>query len=143
MKKIYSRVNMRRFWAMMVFGFLYFIIGVLSWIFEESSGFLLNTFYIPFGLFYMGYYYYLFKNNKLRSMIAWDGEKIMLQTMNHKPITFTHAKIKTLTITSNNLIVNAGRGDGEIIEIKDFTKSDIQLLHTTFEDFTTQNLAIA
>lgn len=143
MTTIYSKVIKRKFYSMMVLGAIYLILGVLPWLAEDGSYPISSFAYIPLGIIGVSYNFYLLKTNKLRNTISWNDDEITLKGIHSKPIIYKIDNIKTLSITDSNIIINSGLGDGEMLEIIDFKESDIQLLKSTFGEFTTQKRAVA
>ena len=113
--QIMGRTNSKQSYVYIILGTLFICIHLYELIFENRNKFL-ATFQLIIGFSWLGFGIYLLRNNTIK--IVWEHTKLTLKYPGKKTVEFMAAQIKTFTVTQNNLIVNAGKANGEMIEIK-------------------------
>ena len=80
-------------------------------------------------LTFVGYQIY---TNSLFSVIKWDNHKLTLKAPEQKQIVFTRNAIKSIKLTDKSLTINAGMGNGEMLDLNYFKPEDLEFFKSDF-----------
>lgn len=119
--------------SLFMMGGLYFFLGIVSIVFDGSPSWS-SWLYVILGLTMLGLVLYKMKKGKFYSHISWDDQELILHYIEGKPLHFALSDIKTIRITDKSLTINAGMGNGEMIDLTEFEEKDKTLLKQTFEE---------
>ena len=128
MQVIQGRINRKKAGLWIILGTLFIAINFYMLICETSNK-ITSVFQLIIGFCWVGYGIYQLKNDAIK--IKWDHHKLTIKYLDRKPIVYNAKEITSFVVTRNNLIVNSGKANGEMIEIKFFNskqKQELQLL---------------
>jgi len=75
---------------------------------------------------------YQLYSRALFSEIGWDEEVLFIRRISEKPVFFKRKDIKTTKLTDKSLTINAGMGDGQLIDLDYFKKKDLAFFKQDF-----------
>ncbi|RXG16097.1 hypothetical protein DSM03_103283 [Leeuwenhoekiella aestuarii] len=130
MKKITSKLHKKQRNYLLVFGVLYVVIGLIPQFTEDNS--ILNWWYLVVGISMLGMLGYQLYSNSLFSVIKWDDQNLMLKAPEQKPIVFNRNAIKSIKLTDKSLTINAGMGNGEMLDLNYFKAEDLRYFKNDF-----------
>ncbi|MAW94844.1 MULTISPECIES: hypothetical protein [unclassified Leeuwenhoekiella] len=130
MKRITSRLHKKQRNAILFFGLSYVTVGGIDFLINGSAT--LRWFYILTGLFMLAVLSYQLYSRALFSEIGWDEEVLFIRRISEKPVFFKRKDIKTIKLTDKSLTINAGMGDGELIDLDYFKKKDLAFFKQDF-----------
>ena len=130
MKTITSKLHKKQRNAMLIYGSFYLIFGLAQLFFESGDFF--NWGYAIIGVLMLGFLGYQLYNKSLFSVITWDDQKLTLKVPEQKPIVFNRNAIKSIKLTDKSLTVNAGMGNGEMLDLNYFKTEDLAYFKNDF-----------
>ena len=142
MATITSKLHRRQRNYLFFFGLLYLVFGVVERYVDSESG-SLNMWYIFMGVLMLSVLGYQIYNKRLFSVIKWDSQKLTLKAPEQKAILFKRNAIKSIKLTDQSLIINAGLGTGEMLDLHYFKEADIELFSREFVDRISSQLQAA
>ena len=130
MTTITSKLHKKQRNYLLIFGFLYLIVGGIEYALDSGS--VLNWSYLVFGVVMLSVLAYQLYNKRLFSVIKWDSKKLILKAPEQKPIVFDRKAIKSIKLTDKSLTINAGLGSGEMLDLDYFKEEDLAFFNKEF-----------
>ncbi|MCC4211154.1 hypothetical protein [Leeuwenhoekiella parthenopeia] len=130
MTTITSKLHKKQRNYLLIFGFLYLIVGGIEYALDSGS--VLNWSYLIFGVVMLTVLAYQLYNKRLFSVIKWDSKKLILKAPEQKPIVFDRKAIKSIKLTDKSLTINAGLGSGEMMDLDYFKEEDLAFFNKEF-----------
>ena len=130
MTTITSKLHKKQRNYLLIFGFLYLIVGGIEYALDSGS--VLNWSYLIFGVVMLSVLAYQLYNKRLFSVIKWDSKKLILKAPEQKPIVFDRKAIKSIKLTDKSLTINAGLGSGEMLDLDYFKEEDLAFFNKEF-----------
>lgn len=128
MPTITSRLHDKQRNSLLSLGGVYLVMGIVHVFYKGTLDSAVGYIYFIIGICFLVILAYQIKKKKLFSSITWDENYIHLKGAGTQKISFALSEIKTLKITDKSLTINAGMGNGEMIDLDYFKKKDIELL---------------
>ncbi|MFD2827427.1 hypothetical protein ACFSYG_13170 [Leeuwenhoekiella polynyae] len=130
MKKITSKLHKKQRNSMLIYGCLYLVFGLIQKYFETDNT--LGWGYVVIGIGMLTFVGYQLYTNSLFSVIKWDYQKLTLKAPEQKPIVFNRTAIKSIKLTEKSLTINAGMGNGEMLDLDYFKAEDLAYFKNDF-----------
>lgn len=130
MKSIRAKTTSKLVILYLVTGVCVSLSAIGLFLYDESSTLANLWFPIVLGLLYIGQGIYNYCYGY--TLINWDNDRIELKSAGRKMVVFKTEAIKNLTLTKQHFILNAGLGDGKMIDLEYFSESDREKLKADF-----------
>ena len=130
MKAITSKIHKKQRNASIVYGLFYLIMGIIPQFNEESS--LVSWSYIFVGVVMLGTIGYQAYKGNYFSIIKWNDNILAFKSPESKFVQFKRSAIKSVKLTDKSLTINAGLGDGEMLDLDYFKTEDLEYFKKDF-----------
>ena len=131
MNKITSQIHKKQRNALLIYGIIYFAVGIIPQFTGESSS-LLSWSYVAIGLIMVTTIGYRAYQGTYVSVIKWNSHILAFKSPESKFIQFKRNAIKSVKLTDKSLTINAGLGDGEMIDLDYFKTKDLEFFRKNF-----------
>ncbi|RXG29028.1 hypothetical protein [Leeuwenhoekiella marinoflava] len=130
MKAITSKLHKKQRNSMLISGSVYLVFGLIQKYFETDNT--VGWGYVVIGIIMLTFVGYQIYTNSLFSVIKWDNHKLTLKAPEQKQIVFTRNAIKSIKLTDKSLTINAGMGNGEMLDLNYFKPEDLEFFKSDF-----------
>ena len=130
MKAITSKIHKKQRNVLIVYGLFYLIMGIIPQFNEESS--LVSWSYIFVGVVMLGTIGYQAYKVNYFSIIKWNDNILAFKSPESKFVQFKRSAIKSVKLTDKSLTINAGLGDGEMLDLDYFKTEDLEYFKKDF-----------
>ncbi|MEH6658282.1 hypothetical protein [Leeuwenhoekiella marinoflava] len=130
MKAITSKLHKKQRNSMLMSGSVYLVFGLIQKYFETDNT--VGWGYVVIGIIMLTFVGYQIYTNSLFSVIKWDNHKLTLKAPEQKQIVFTRNAIKSIKLTDKSLTINAGMGNGEMLDLNYFKPEDLEFFKSDF-----------
>lgn len=125
--KIIKKQQPFRKYQHLVLGALWLVVSFVYFLNDEPVSFLIFG-YIFIGISEISLQLYYKKKGRAEGSISWDEKQVIVQELFQKIIIYLLEDIESIPLTQNNFIIRSGAASGIMMELKGFSKEDLDLL---------------
>jgi hypothetical protein len=126
-RKVIKEQHAYRKYQHLVLGIIWLVVSFVYFLNDEPISFLIfGYFFVAIGEISLQLYYK--KKGRVEESISWDNDLVIVQELFQEPQMYPLEQIDSIALTQNNFIIKSGAAKGVMMELKGFSKEDIDLL---------------